>query len=58
MAIFALSENPRPPGCRKLSGSGRWRLRVGEYRVLYTISDAYREIMVERIERRTTHTYD
>ena len=35
-----------------------WRLRVGEYRVLYTISDSHREIMVQRIARRTTTTYD
>ncbi|MDP9236962.1 MAG: type II toxin-antitoxin system RelE/ParE family toxin [Chloroflexota bacterium] len=57
-AILALSDDPRPAGCRKLSASDIWRLRVGEYRVLYTISDTLREVMVQRIERRTTHTYD
>ena len=39
--IKALSENPRPQGVRKLSGEmqGVWRLRVGEFRILYDIDD-------------------
>ena len=57
-AILALSEDPRPPSCWKLSGSNMWRFRIGEYRVLYTISDSLQEIMVQRIDRRTTTTYD
>ncbi len=33
--ILALSEDPRPPGCRKLSGSENdWRIRIGDYRVI------------------------
>jgi mRNA interferase RelE/StbE len=32
----ALAENPRPSGCRKLTGSKiDWRIRIGDYRVLY-----------------------
>jgi mRNA interferase RelE/StbE len=35
-AIQALANNPRPPGCRKLAGSKNdWRIRVGDYRVLW-----------------------
>ena len=37
--IEALAEDPRPPGCRKLSGAERYRLRVGRFRILYTIED-------------------
>ncbi len=34
--ILALAENPRPPGCKKLKGyKDQWRLRVGDYRVVY-----------------------
>lgn len=37
--IRSLADEPRPPGCRKLSGAERYRLRVGRYRILYTIED-------------------
>jgi mRNA interferase RelE/StbE len=35
IAIRKLAENPRPRGCRKLSGRDGWRIRVGDYRVTY-----------------------
>jgi mRNA interferase RelE/StbE len=38
-AIDALSSNPRPAGCRKLAGQETWRIRVGDYRILYEIHD-------------------
>lgn len=38
-AIMALSNDPRPPGCKKLTGREGWRIRVGQYRVLYEIAD-------------------
>ena len=38
-AIAALSDDPRPPGCKKLAGREGWRIRVGTYRVLYEIED-------------------
>ena len=38
-AILDLSENPRPPGCKKLKGRSGWRIRVGNYRVIYDIFD-------------------
>jgi mRNA interferase RelE/StbE len=43
--IERLSEDPRPPGSRKLAGQEAYRLRQGRYRVLYTIAD--RELIVE-----------
>lgn len=38
-AIRALGQNPRPPGCLKLTGCDGWRIRVGDYRVIYEIDD-------------------
>ena len=37
--IEALAEDPRPPGCEKLTGQQRYRLRQGRYRILYSIQD-------------------
>ena len=38
-AIRDLSNDPRPPGCTKLSGRPAWRIRIGSYRVIYEIHD-------------------
>ena len=39
-AIFALSANPRPPGIKKLRAqTDRFRIRIGNYRVIYEIDD-------------------
>ena len=38
-AIGSLADNPRPPQSKKLSGPDQYRLRQGNYRILYTISD-------------------
>ena len=57
-AIEDLCNNPRPPGARKLSGNLGWRLRIGEYRVLYTIWDKELRVLVDAVTRRTTTTYD
>ncbi|MCL0052980.1 type II toxin-antitoxin system RelE/ParE family toxin [Dehalococcoidales bacterium] len=37
--ILSLEGNPRPRGAKKLGGREEYRLRVGDYRVLYTIDD-------------------
>ena len=51
--ILALAQNPRPPGCKKLRGyKNLWRIRVGEWRVLYTLDDAAQLISVTRIAHR------
>jgi mRNA interferase RelE/StbE len=37
--ILKLADNPRPPGCEKLSGQDKYRVRQGCYRVIYAIED-------------------
>ena len=49
-----LASNPRPPGCKKLQGGDReWRIRIGDYRVVYTIDDAKLLVEVTRIRHRS-----
>ena len=51
--ILALADTPRPVGCKKLKGHrDLWRLRVGDWRVLYIIDDAAKIIRVTRIAHR------
>ena len=51
--IQALETEPRPPGCRKLAGYGDvFRVRVGRYRVLYSIADARLTILVLKVGER------
>ena len=38
-AIYALSDNPRPSGCKKLKGRDGYRIREGNYRIIYEIFD-------------------
>jgi mRNA interferase RelE/StbE len=38
-ALFALADNPRPPGCKKLKGRTGYRIRQGNYRIIYDIFD-------------------
>jgi mRNA interferase RelE/StbE len=52
-AIEGLAKNPRPAGCRKLTGSDNdWRIRVGDYRVVYEIADTIRVVRVNRVRHR------
>ncbi len=52
-AIRALGSTPRPAGCRKIVGShSDWRLRVGDYRVVYEIHDTARVVRVMYIRHR------
>jgi mRNA interferase RelE/StbE len=53
-AIIALSDEPRPPGGRKLRGRtpNAYRIRVGDYRVLYQIDDAQQVVTIYRIGHR------
>ena len=52
-SILALATNPRPAGCRKLAGSkSDWRIRVGDYRVVYEIADEVRIVRVNRVRHR------
>ena len=47
-----LSSNPRPHGCLKLTGEEGFRVRIGDYRVLYRINDETKEIFIYRIKHR------
>ncbi|MBF4552220.1 plasmid stabilization protein [Pseudoclavibacter sp. RFBJ3] len=38
-AVELLAEDPRPPAAKRLSGRPEWRVRTGDYRVLYRIQD-------------------
>jgi mRNA interferase RelE/StbE len=45
--ILGLAEDPRPPGVKKLEGgSGLYRIRSGDYRILYQIEDAASVVLV------------
>ena len=50
--ITALRDDPRPNGCKKLSGDEKYRIRVGEYRILYLIEDEVVTIFVVKIAHR------
>lgn len=45
-AVRALSEDPRPADAAKLTGRSAWRIRIGEYRVIYEINDEDDSILV------------
>lgn len=51
-ALRRLAENPRPSGCRKLQNSEEWRIRLGDYRVRYTIDDENSTVTITRIAHR------
>jgi mRNA interferase RelE/StbE len=52
-AILGLTNNPRPSGCKKLSGTeDDYRIRVGRYRVVYSISDNVLTVRVIKIAHR------
>lgn len=51
-AIRLLAEDPRPPGARKLQGRDGYRVRVGGYRILYTIQDAVLLVVVVTLGHR------
>jgi len=51
-AIFDLAEDPRPPGCLKLTNREGWRIRVGDYRVIYEIDDTESIVTVFDVDHR------
>ncbi len=54
--IAALSEEPRPSGCEKLAGfESRYRVRQGNYRVVYAVDDAARVVEVVKVGRREVY---
>ena len=50
--IQGLAEDPRPPGCEKLSNQDKYRIRQGMYRILYQIKDEKVTIVVVRAAKR------
>ena len=50
--IQELGSNPRPIGCKKLSGDEKYRLRVGDYRILYEIEDTIVTVYVVKVAHR------
>ena len=51
--IERLEQNPRPEGCRKIQGSSDlWRLRIGDYRVVYSVSDRTKKVDVVAVRHR------
>ena len=50
--LKSLSENPRPHGCIKLTNSEDYRIRIGNYRVLYSINDINQTIEIYNIQHR------
>lgn len=51
-AMRALSDDPRPPQSKKLSGDEKYRLRCGAYRIIYEIQDEQLVICIVRIRHR------
>jgi mRNA interferase RelE/StbE len=51
--IKSLAETPRPSGCRKITGTKNdWRIRVGDYRIIYEVDDNARIVKVMRVRDR------
>lgn len=50
--IQDLSNNPRPPGAKKLSGHDRYRIRQGDYRIVYALEDDHLVIYIVKIGHR------
>ena len=52
VAMEGLAEVPRPDGCTKLSGRDAWRVRVGDYRVIYEVADESQRVTIVVIAHR------
>ena len=50
--IKTLKQNPRPPGCEKLTGQERYRLRQGRYRIVYSIQDDELTVWIVKVGQR------
>jgi mRNA interferase RelE/StbE len=49
-----IAENPRGPGCLKLSGQSRYRVRLGSYRILYEINDVTVVVLIVKVAPRSS----
>lgn len=50
--IQGLASEPRPEGCERLSGQEKFRLRQGNYRILYSVDDPGAEVTIVKISHR------
>jgi mRNA interferase RelE/StbE len=50
--VDSIAHNPRPVGCEQLSGEKKYRIRQGDYRVVYSIDDAQSIVTVTKIGHR------
>ncbi len=55
--LRSLAEEPRPQAVKKLAGTSLWRLRVRDFRIVYSVDDGERVVRVLRIARRSEDTY-
>jgi mRNA interferase RelE/StbE len=53
-ALRELALEPRPAGCKKLVNLDAWRVRVGDYRLIYLIDDGAQAVTVVRIKPRAS----
>ncbi len=51
-AILGLADDPHPPGCRKLSGRNKYRIRCGDYRVVYSVEDVVLVVTIVKVGHR------
>ena len=52
-AVERLADDPRPAGCKKLRGErSAWRVRVGDYRIVYEVEDRIVRVLVLRVRHR------
>jgi len=54
--IQLLASNPRPHGCEKLSGAEKYRIRQGDYRILYEINDSTKSVIIVKVGNRKEST--
>jgi len=56
LSIDRLGNTPRPPRVKKLAESGLWRIRVGQYRIVYAIDDEAQLVTIVRVALRRENT--
>lgn len=50
--ILGLADTPRPAGCERLSGEDKYRLRQGSYRIIYSVDDSLKKVLVVKVGHR------
>lgn len=55
--ISELEEEPRPRGVKKLATYNLWRIRIGVFRIVYSIDDGTKTVTIVRVAKRSEQTY-